>query len=618
MSTRFTGGLAAAALLVGGLACQGGAASAADVTGYPQTLGFTAQHLVATDAAVFAAGVSDDSTAAYVGKVGSEPITLDTTGASSVYSVDITRSAGGLLAVVSTDVGYQRFVVDTATMTAEPADVPSDWSNVDALGTDSVDAFTVVRNADQAVVLDATGIGEAQLDSSGSGSAAGSTGAPEHRTWYVGGNHWSADGSTSEAMLWSYDEATHTTGTPVVIGPAGDPDESVLDVVADPATDTVYTLSFQDQVDAPQTYGISVVHDGTATYHPLTNPAQTLALSEDGQTVYVSEMSGVVALDAGHIVDDADSADDVRNTWIDDVNMIGDLATDPAGHLFAAADRSVVAFSAPGAPTGLDLSVDPDSPQWGGLTWTAPEATGGTSADYLAYEVTLTDKAGGEPWTNRYYGTDMYLDLVPGHSYDITVTTDNGLFRGDSATISYTPQPVMAHPSWISVDGRPRVGSRLTVANHGSWAKGATLSYRWLVDDRTVSRSSTLTVTPAMLGKQVTVSVTGALAGYSDHTQWSEPTAKITRGVLTAAKPQIAGTAKVGKTLTAKVGRWTAGTGFSYSWAANGKKIAGAARPTLKLARAQAGKRITVTVTGTKAGYAPTSKASGPTGTVAR
>jgi hypothetical protein len=324
-----------------------------------------------------------------------------------------------------------------------------------------------------------------------------------------------------------------------------------------------------------------------------------------------------VALDADHIVDDADSANDVRSTWID-AGMIGDLTTDPAGHLFAAADRSVVAFSAPGAPSGLHLAVDPAAPQYGELTWTAPEATGGTPADYLAYEVTLTDKAGGEPWTNRYYGPDMILDLVAGHSYDVTVTTDNGLFRGESASISYTPQPAMAHPSWISIDGHPKVGSRLTVANHGAWAKGAALSYRWLVEGRTVSKGSRLTVTPAMLGKQVAVSVTGALAGYSNHTERSAPTAKITRGVLTAATPQIAGTAKVGKTLTAEVGRWTVGTDFSYTWAANGKKIAGAGRSTLRLARAQAGKRITVIVTGTKAGYAPASRASGPTVRVAR
>ena len=71
----------------------------------------------------------------------------------------------------------------------------------------------------------------------------------------------------------------------------------------------------------------------------------------------MAEMSSVFALDAAHLVDDADAADDARSTYVD-AGSLGDITTDPAGHLFAAADQSVVAFSAPGAPTGVDLAVD--------------------------------------------------------------------------------------------------------------------------------------------------------------------------------------------------------------------------------------------------------------------
>lgn len=619
MLTRLTGGLAAAALLAGALACQS-PATAADPTGYPQALGFTTQQVMPTADAVYVTGVADDNSAGYLSKVGGEPLTLDTGSATEVYTVNVAQRVDGTLYVIaSTDTGYDAFFVDPATMVATPNDVPPGWSNVDALGTDAAGPFESIRSADQQVVLSAGGLGEPTLDSSGTGTAVAATGEMGSRDWYVAGTHWSgADGSVSTATLWSYDEATHTAGTPVVLGPDGDPDESVIDVVADPATGTVYVTSFQNQPDGnPQTYGISVVHDGVATYHPLESSAQQLALSPDGQTVYVSGMAGVTALDADHIVDNADTADDARSVWID-AGVIRSVTTDPAGNLFVAADQSVLAYSAPAAPTGLDLAVDAAWPEYGDLTWTAPEATGGASADSLSYVVTLTDKAGGEPQTTRYYGTEMGVDLVAGHSYDISVATDNGLFRSAPVTMAYTPAPVMGHPSAVSVAGPAKVGSRLTVANTGGWAKGATLTYEWIVDDASVSTGSSLTVTPEMLGKQVMVAVTGHLAGFGDHTEWSRPTGKVVRGSLTGAKPRLSGSAQVGKSLKAKAGTWTAGTDLSYSWAANGKKIAGASRATLKLAKAQAGKRITVTVTGTRPGYAPLSKASAATDKVAR
>ncbi len=81
-----------------------------------------------------------------------------------------------------------------------------------------------------------------------------------------------------------------------------------------------------------------------------------------------------------------------------------------------------------------------------------------------------------------------------------------------------------------------------------------------------------------------------------------------------APKPKITGVKQVGKKLTAVPGIWGPGAvALSYQWYAAGHKIPGANGKKLKLKSAQVGKRITVKVTGTKAGYTKVTKASKPT-----
>lgn len=87
---------------------------------------------------------------------------------------------------------------------------------------------------------------------------------------------------------------------------------------------------------------------------------------------------------------------------------------------------------------------------------------------------------------------------------------------------------------------------------------------------------------------------------------------------LSAPVPTVTGTAKVGSTLTAVPGTWgPAPVALSYQWKANGVAITGATAATYKVAAARVGKRITVTVTGTKTGYTTTSKTSAASAAVA-
>jgi len=81
-------------------------------------------------------------------------------------------------------------------------------------------------------------------------------------------------------------------------------------------------------------------------------------------------------------------------------------------------------------------------------------------------------------------------------------------------------------------------------------------------------------------------------------------------------KPKITGKAKVGKTLKAKVGTWNPKPNFTYQWYANGKAIKSAKKATLKLKKAQKGKKITVKVTAKKIGFITAAKTSKKTAKV--
>ncbi|MFC6233754.1 hypothetical protein ACFPZL_01460 [Leucobacter soli] len=169
------------------------------------------------------------------------------------------------------------------------------------------------------------------------------------------------------------------------------------------------------------------------------------------------------------------------------------------------------------------------------------------------------------------------------------------------------------------VSGAAKVGKRLTVAP-GAWLPaeedGAAVEYsyliQWLRNGVAIPGATRASYTPvaADAGKQLSARVLGAAEGLKSATAVSAAKT-IAKGTLSAPKPRISGTAKVGKKLTAKPGTWKpAGVKRSYRWYANGVKIPGATKSTYTVAKKYAGKRITVAVTGTKSGYVKLSKTS--------
>ncbi|KAB7790242.1 phosphodiester glycosidase family protein [Bifidobacterium leontopitheci] len=96
-----------------------------------------------------------------------------------------------------------------------------------------------------------------------------------------------------------------------------------------------------------------------------------------------------------------------------------------------------------------------------------------------------------------------------------------------------------------------------------------------------------------------TVTITATLDGVSAST-----TATIANATFTgAAKPVVSGSAKVGGTLTARLGDWADGADVSWQWLRDGAGITGATRAAYVPVDADAGHRLSVRATVSRDGY---------------
>lgn len=274
---------------------------------------------------------------------------------------------------------------------------------------------------------------------------------------------------------------------------------------------------------------------------------------------------------------------------------------------------------------------------WGGglVGGKAPTMTGSLSiTGTLAVGSTATVKAGtftpattdkswywyldGKPVFGAQGETITITDAMKGKRLEARLTAydwsygDNQYYNRVAVTV-----PGAITGSTPTISGTTAVGSTLT-ATTGTWTTGATLSYQWLRAGAPISGATAKTyrLATADQGQAISVRVTGKLSGYPDVVKTSAATAAI-RGVFTAPAPTISGTKTVGYTLTANVGTWSpAATTYTYQWYRSGAAISGATAKTYKLTATDAGKTMTVRVTGAKTGYVTKAVTSAATSAV--
>ena len=174
--------------------------------------------------------------------------------------------------------------------------------------------------------------------------------------------------------------------------------------------------------------------------------------------------------------------------------------------------------------------------------------------------------------------------------------------KASSAATVLLKIPVTPTPTFT---GTVATGAKLT-AVPGTWTKKVKLSYQWLRNGTAIAGATgkTYTLTVADFGQQVSVAVTGTLAGGYLTTTQTSTSSTVAAGTI-AKKPKVkfTGAAKPGGTLTASAGAWPAGTTLSYQWLRNGTAISGATSSTYSVKAGDAGASISLTVTGTLTGY---------------
>lgn len=170
----------------------------------------------------------------------------------------------------------------------------------------------------------------------------------------------------------------------------------------------------------------------------------------------------------------------------------------------------------------------------------------------------------------------------------------------------------------VSTGGTAKVGSVMTVAT-GTWPAATRLAYQWRANGVPLSgaTASMLSMTASMLGKQISVTVTATHAEYATKSVTSAART-VAPGTFTAAVPKISGTAKVGKTLTASRGTWSpTPSTVTYIWKAGSTVLKSGTSSSLTIPASARGKRITVTVRGSRTGWTTLQKTSAASAIVA-
>ena len=177
------------------------------------------------------------------------------------------------------------------------------------------------------------------------------------------------------------------------------------------------------------------------------------------------------------------------------------------------------------------------------------------------------------------------------------------------------PSPALAAPKATGVH---RVGNTLTAKSTG-WPTGATAKYQWLRNGKAIKGATTAKYALRAQDKGKKVSVRVVVSVGQHRVTRISPAHVVKPGKLTAKTVKISGKTKVGARLKVSTKAWKPGkVTLKYRWLRNGKAIKGATGKTYVLKRSDRGKRISVKVTGSKAGYTTLSRTSAKTRTVSR
>lgn len=218
--------------------------------------------------------------------------------------------------------------------------------------------------------------------------------------------------------------------------------------------------------------------------------------------------------------------------------------------------------------------------------------------------------------TNGDFVEEWYSDAADFDSAAVITIGNGAVLTGYDAEVALLAEVIV--PGAVSIIGNATPGETLTV-DYGTWTPQLqSRRNEWLRDGILIdgAQYGWYTVTEADLGSRISLRVTGSGSGVRSATALSEPT-DIVQQRMTTATPTIVGTVEVGRRIAVQPGVWTPDrVKFSYQWFRWGTPISGATSRSYTLTDQDAGKSLTVRVTGSKVGWGPTSVESVWTGPV--
>jgi DNA-binding beta-propeller fold protein YncE len=424
--------------------------------------------------------------------------------------------------------------------------------------------------------------------------------------------------------------------------------------VANPAGATAITLSsassqiavapsgstlYAAETSADRIGIIALGSGNTETDVSTTTAPQAVAVSPNGSYLYATRPASVVAINLSTDVVTAISdphgylsAGQAAPSQLavspngNDVYVAGAYGYGSAG--VAVVDAGPVARLGAGAATVSDFITDSNAGASG--------VTSGLALSPDGYTLFVGDKTNASGATGTtvtiadvsHVSTDVYSDTAVGTMSgapvafnapaSLALTPNGGTLTvfGTGSTQNVTiPSAVSARPK---ASGGKKVGNTDTAnatAVTGTTPGAVTLSYQWYANGVAIAgaTSKTFKFTSAQYNKKIQVAVSSSDAvGYSSAPFESYKTSAIGKGKLTSKAVSISGSPLVGKTVTAKFKAWTPSpVTMSYQWYANGKKIGGATKKSLKLTSGDLFKKISVKVTGKKTDFTTVTKTSG-------